>query len=91
MYAIRSYYANANDRSGTFTAFVPDVEIFGEYQWKDSIIESMLWNYAYLNTGLTLAFNDKKFHSQNGLLDLLNDEITEEIQYPIIHLRNNFV
>jgi len=78
--------ANANDRSGTFTAFVPDVEIFGEYQWKDSIIESMLWNYAYLNTGLTLAFNDKKFHSQNGLLDLLNDEITEEIQYPIIHL-----
>jgi len=79
--------ANANDRNGTFTSFIPDESIFGEYQWKDSIIESMLWNYAYLNTGLTLVFNGKKFHSQNGLLDLLNDEITEDIRYPIIHLK----
>jgi len=79
--------ANANDRNGTFTAFTPDVDIFGEYQWKPSIIASMLWNYAYLNTGLTLVFNGEKFHSQNGLLDLLNDEITEDIKYPIIHLK----
>lgn len=79
--------ANAHDRNGTFTSFTPDVNIFGEFEWKPSIIESMLWNYAYLNTGLTLVFNGQKFHSQNGLLDLLNDEITEEIRYPIIHLK----
>ena len=79
--------ANASDRNGTYTAFTPDLDIFGEYQWKDSIIASMLWNYAYLNTGLTLVFNGEKFHSQNGLLDLLNDEITEDIRYPIIHLK----
>ncbi len=81
--------ANANDRSGTHTTFVPDEEIFGEYVWKDSIIETMLWNYAYLNTGLTLVFNGKKFLSKNGLLDLLTDEITEEVKYPIIHLKGD--
>jgi topoisomerase IV subunit B len=79
--------ANAHDRNGTLPAFTPDETLFGEYQWKDTIIESMLWNYAYLNTGLTLVFNGKKFISQNGLLDLLTDEITEDIRYPIIHLR----
>jgi len=79
--------ANANDRNGTLVQFEPDVDVFGSFQWKDSIIESMLWNYAYLNTGLTLSFNGKKFVSQNGLLDLLNDEISEEIRYPVIHLK----
>ncbi|MCG8527999.1 MAG: type IIA DNA topoisomerase subunit B [Opitutales bacterium] len=79
--------ANANDRNGTLVQFTPDNEVFGSFSWKDSIIESMLWNYAYLNTGLTLAFNGKKFVSQNGLFDLLTDEIAEEIRYPIIHLR----
>lgn len=79
--------ANANDRNGTLVQFTPDNEVFGSFSWKDSIIESMLWNYAYLNTGLTLAFNGKKFVSQNGLFDLLTDEIAEEIRYPVIHLK----
>lgn len=83
----KDQHANANDRNGTFVSFQPDAELFGDYQFKDTIIESMLWNYAYLNTGLTLAFNGKKFHSKNGLLDLLNDEITEDIRYPLIHLK----
>jgi topoisomerase-4 subunit B len=82
----RDRHANASDRNGTLVEFKPDIEVFGEFKWEDSIIESMLWNYAYLNTGLTLVFNGKKFHSQNGLLDLLTDEITEEVRYPIIHL-----
>ena len=85
----KDQHANANDRNGTHVTFTPDIEVFGEYEWKDSIIESMLWNYAYLNTGLTLVFNGKKFLSQNGLLDLLTDEITEETRYPIIHLKGD--
>jgi topoisomerase-4 subunit B len=81
--------ANASDRNGTLVSFVPDTEVFGKFKWEPTIIASMLWNYAYLNTGLTLVFNGQKFHSQNGLLDLLTDEITEEVRYPIIHLKGD--
>ncbi len=80
---------SASERSGTYVAFLPDTEVFGSFSWKDEIIEAMLWNYAYLNTGLTIQFNGKKFHSKNGLLDLLTDEIAEETQYPIIHLKGD--
>lgn len=73
-------------RKGTKVIYVADEAIFGQYKYRIEYIERMLWNYAYLNTGLTINFNGKKFHSDNGLLDLLNNNINEKIHYPIIHL-----
>ncbi|HAR39493.1 MAG TPA: DNA topoisomerase IV [Porphyromonadaceae bacterium] len=75
--------ANSN---GTKVGFIPDVEIFGEYHYRDEYIEPLLKNYVFLNTGLTILFNGKKFYSKNGLEDLLNENLTSEQLYPIIHL-----
>ena len=74
-------------RKGTNVTYIADDEIFGEYTYRLEYIERMLWNYAYLNTGLTINFNGKKFYSENGLLDLMENNITEKINYPIIHLK----
>src|SRR2546430_3810553 len=73
--------------NGTFITFRPDKEIFGNYRWLTDHIENMLWNYAYLNTGLTLVFNGKEFKSTRGLYDLLNKNLSGEILYPIVHLK----
>lgn len=73
--------------NGTLVEFVPDTQIFGNYKYREEYIETMLRNYAYLNTGLVINYNDKKFVSKNGLLDLLNENITSESLYPIIHLK----
>ncbi len=72
---------------GTYVYFEPDDSMFDNYKYIDEFIETMLRNYAYLNTGLTLKFNDKKISSKNGLLDLLNENITATMLYPIIHLK----
>ena len=72
---------------GTYVYFEPDDSMFENYKYIDEFIETMLRNYAYLNTGLTLKFNDKRISSKNGLLDLLNENITAEMLYPIIHLK----
>ena len=72
--------------NGTYVSFTPDVEIFGEYHYRDEHIEPLLKNYVFLNIGLTIVFNDKKFSSKNGLEDLLNENLTAEELYPIIHL-----
>ena len=72
--------------NGTVIEFTPDTEIFGDYAYRDEHIEPLLKNYVFLNTGLTITFNGKKFNSKNGLEDLLNDNLTTEILYPIIHL-----
>lgn len=77
---------SGND-TGTYVYFEPDNSLFENYRYKEEYIETMLRNYAYLNTGLTLIFNGKKIHSRNGLLDLLNENITSEALYPIIHLK----
>ena len=74
------------ESNGTSIYFIPDREIFKEYQYKDEFIESLLKNYVFLNSGLTIIFNGKKFHSRNGLVDLLNENMTTEPLYPIIHL-----
>ncbi|NNE93078.1 MAG: type IIA DNA topoisomerase subunit B, partial [Verrucomicrobiales bacterium] len=77
------------EKNGTVVAFEPDQEIFGEFNWDMATVETMMRNYAYLNTGLTLSLNGKKFKSENGLLDLLNENLGEskaEPIYPIIHL-----
>ena len=74
-------------RNGTYTCFIPDDILFTKFEYKEEYIEAMLRNYSYLNTGLTLSFNGKKFLSKNGLLDLLNENMTSESLYPIIHLK----
>ena len=76
-----------NSDRGTLIYFEPDGTMFENYFYKDEYIETMLRNYAYLNTGLTINFNGKKILSKNGLTDLLNENITAQALYPIIHLR----
>ncbi|MEI7502123.1 MAG: DNA topoisomerase IV subunit B [Paludibacter sp.] len=79
-------FADNSDR-GTYIYFVPDNILFENYIYKEEYIETMLRNYAYLNTGLTINFNGKKILSKNGLTDLLNENMTAQPLYPIIHLK----
>ncbi|HEX9781917.1 MAG TPA: DNA topoisomerase IV subunit B [Opitutaceae bacterium] len=79
--------AATNERNGTIVEFTPDESLFGkDFNFRPEFIEAMLWNYAYLNRGLTLVFNGKSFKSENGLKDLLEKNLTGEILYPIAHL-----
>ncbi|MCS4240013.1 DNA topoisomerase IV subunit B [Myroides odoratus] len=74
-------------RKGTKVSFIADEKIFKNYKYRKEYIERMLKNYCYLNKGLTIIFNGEKFYSENGLMDLLNENIDAEDQvYPIIHL-----
>lgn len=74
--------------NGTAVIFTPDDTIFKNYHFIPEYIENMLWNYAFLNSGLTIVYNDKKFYSKDGLLDLLKRKTNDEnIRYPIIHLK----
>ncbi len=75
-----------DDPTGTTFVFVPDEEIFGDYHFISEYIETKMWNYAYLNKGLTLTFNGQKIFSKNGLLDLLENNIDGEISYAPVHL-----
>lgn len=77
----------SNEKQGTLIEFIPDNSIFENYHFRDGFIQKMLKNYCYLNTGLTIVFNGEKFLSKNGLSDLLTDNLTSEILYPIIHLK----
>jgi topoisomerase IV subunit B len=79
----------STERKGTKVFFVPDADIFKNYSYRHSYVERMLWNYAYLNTGLTLLFNGKEIRSENGLLDLLRNEISGETLYDVIHLKGD--
>jgi topoisomerase-4 subunit B len=75
------------ERNGTIIAFTPDEQLFGkDFRFRAEFIEDMLWNYAYLNRGLTLTLNGKPFKSENGLKDLLEKNLTGDTLYPIIHL-----
>lgn len=75
------------DENGTLIEFIPDPTIFTGYAFRDDYVESLLKNYVFLNTGLTITYNGKKFHSKNGLVDLLNEYMTSEPLYPIIHMK----
>lgn len=77
----------SNDRNGTEISFVPDHEIFPHFKFRKEYIERMMRNYSYLNPGLKIIFNGETFYSENGLKDLLNEELEGEILYPIIHLK----
>ena len=75
-------------RKGTKISFIPDEDIFKKYKFRSEYIIRMLKNYVYLNPGLTIDFNGEKFHSENGLKDLLEENIpTNDMLYPIIHLK----
>ncbi len=75
-------------KNGTFIRFEPDSSIFKNYNYIPEYLEDQIWNYAYLNSGLTLNYNGKKYHSENGLLDLLENKTDQEsIRYPIIHFK----
>lgn len=76
-----------SEKNGTLTEFIPDKSIFKDYQYQAEYIEPLLKNYVFLNSGLTIVFNGKKFHSKNGLVDLLNENMTTDPLYPIIHLK----
>ncbi len=75
-------------RKGTKVVFTPDEEIFQGYKFRMQHIERMLWNYVYLNRGLTIIFNGEKYHSEKGLFDLLEKNMSDEPLYPIIHLQD---
>jgi topoisomerase-4 subunit B len=75
--------------NGTLIEFTPDEALFGNYHFIPQHVERMLWNYAYLNTGLAISYNGQLFESKNGLLDLLTENINGETIYPIIHLKGN--
>lgn len=73
-------------RKGTKVIFTPDESIFHNYQYRTQHIERMLWNYVYLNRGLTIIFNGEKYYSERGLYDLLEKNMSDEPLYPIIHI-----
>ena len=75
-------------RKGTRVSFIPDESIFNNFCYVNEYVEKMMWHYAYLNTGLTMLYNGEKFYSENGLYDLLNNQIEEGTShYPVIHLK----
>ena len=80
----------STDRNGTLITFVPDESIFRNYRFIPEYIEEQIWNYAFLNAGLTLNVNGNKYFSKDGLLDLLQRKANPEaVRYPIIHLKGN--
>jgi topoisomerase-4 subunit B len=79
------------EADGTLIEFIPDVQVFKKFSFQKETILKRLWNYAYLNTGLTLLFNGQTIRSENGLLDLLKDEVKEERLYEPLHWRGKTV
>ena len=85
-----SVVEDSSKRKGTKVVFIPDEVIFKNFKYRNEYVEKMLRNYVYLNPGLTIDFNGEKFFSENGLKDLLADNMSkEDMLYPIIHLRGN--
>ena len=78
---------DTDDPNGTLVEFVPDATIFRDYRYRDEFIVPLLKNYTFLNTGLAVIFNGKRFISRNGLADLLKENMTKEPLYPLIHLK----
>ncbi|MDN3203687.1 DNA topoisomerase IV subunit B [Algoriphagus sediminis] len=79
-----------SDRNGTKIVFSPDASVFKNYHFIPEYLENQIWNYAYLNAGLTINYNGKKYFSDKGLYDLLSNKVDEEAcRYPIIHLKGN--
>ncbi len=80
--------AKTDEPNGTFVTFIPDDSVFKNFHYIHEYLDNLLWNYCYLNAGLVILFNGKKYVSKNGLLDLLQRRTNEdELRYPIIHLK----
>ena len=78
------------EKNGTYIMFEPDQSVFKNYNYIPEYLEDQIWNYAYLNSGLTLNYNGRRYHSENGLKDLLENKTdSESIRYPIIHFKGN--
>lgn len=77
-----------NNPNGTLIEFTPDNSIFNHFSFRNEYVQDMLWNYAYLNSGLTLYCNQTKYKSEDGLLDLLQNKLNSDPLYPIIHLKD---
>lgn len=76
---------------GTYVEFIPDIEIFKKFRFQNEFLLKRMWHYAYLNTGLTLIFNGEEIQSENGLLDLLNEEVKEDQLYDPLHYSGKMV
>lgn len=76
-----------SEKNGTWVEFTPDTEVFKKFSFQKELILKRLWHYAYLNTGLTLIFNNERIFSEHGLLDLLNEEVKEDRLYEPLHWR----
>ena len=82
--------AKSDERNGTLMTFEPDNTMFKNYHFIPEYLDDLMWNYAFLNAGLTINYNGKKFYSKDGLLDLLKQKSDpEEIRYPIIHFKGD--
>jgi len=79
----------SDEPNGTYVEFIPDDTVFKKYAFKTAYLEKMIWNYCYLNRGLTIKFNGKNFLSKNGLKDLLENNMDGDPLYPIIHLEGD--
>jgi topoisomerase-4 subunit B len=77
-----------DEANGTYVEFVPDESIFKKYAFKTAYLEKMIWNYCYLNRGLSLHFNGERFQSKDGLKDLLENNMDGDPLYPIIHIED---
>ena len=80
--------APTDEQNGTLVTFTPDASIFKGYSFQMDFIETMVKNYSYLNTGLTIILNGKRYHSKNGLSDLLTEYMSGDPLYPVIHLKD---
>ena len=78
---------DSNEENGTLVEFIPDQTLFGNYHFVNEYVERRVWNYAYLNRGLTLYYNDKRYYSKNGLLDLLEHNMDGDGLYPLVHIK----
>jgi topoisomerase-4 subunit B len=84
---LESEELETKQKNGTEITFIPDENIFKNYRYRTEYIERMLRNYVYLNVGLKISFGGQEYYSENGLKDLLNDNLEDEILYPIVHLK----
>ena len=85
--SLNSLHPTPDTDSGTLVEFVPDSKLFGNYHFISEYVERRIWNYCYLNRGLTMYYNDRRYYSKNGLLDLLEHNLQGDPLYPIIHIK----
>ena len=76
----------STEKNGTYAEFIADETVFKKFNYRKPYLEKLFWNYCYLNRGLTISFNSERYHSKNGLKDLLEDNMDGEPLYPIVHL-----